>query len=247
MIRMLLQSSVLAGVVLVLALPAMGSRNRGWILASALIAFVYSVAIFLPIAFPHLLPVLGHEWNWTGKLVSIAATSLMVALLLAFAGFRAADFGLTLRQAPGTGKAIVFAIVPFLILIGALVWKMSPHGSWPNAETLGYQASLPGIDEEFFFRGLLLAVFDRMFPAKGNVLGAKMGYGAIAISIAFGLGHAILFDKSLNVHFEIIEGVFAGVTGFVLVWIRARTQSLVLPILTHNAVNLLNFLVPAVI
>lgn len=247
MIRMLVQSSVLAGTVLVLALPALAGKMRGWILASALIAFVYSVAIFIPVTFPHLLPALGHQWNWSGKLVSIAATTVMALLLLAFAGFRVADFGLTLRQAPGTGKAIVFVIVPFLILIGLLVWKMSSHGTWPDAETLGYQASLPGLDEEFFFRGLLLAVFDRMFPAKGNILGAKMGYGAIAVSIAFGLGHAILFDKSLSVHFEVLEGVFAGVTGLVLVWIRARTQSLVLPILTHNAVNLLNFLVPAVI
>jgi len=245
MIRMLLQSAVLAGTVLMLALPALRSNQRGWIAGAAALTFLYSVAIFIPIAFPHLLPFLGREWNWTGKLVSIATTTVVTVLLLAFAGFRAHDLGLTFAQAPGTGRAILFGIIPFLILVGYLVWQMSPHSPWPNRETFAYQASLPGLDEEFFFRGVLLAIFDRMFPPKRTVLGARMGYGALAISIVFGIGHALLLDKALHPHFYVVEGLFAGITGLMLVWIRARTQSLVLPVLTHNAVNLLNYIVPA--
>ncbi|MDE3115658.1 MAG: CPBP family intramembrane metalloprotease [Pseudomonadota bacterium] len=246
MIRMLLQSAVLAGTVLMLALPALRSNQRGWIVGAAVLAFLYSVAIFVPIAYPHLVPVLGKNWNWTGKLVSIATTAVMMVLLLAYGGFRARDLGLTFGQAPDTGRAILFGIVPFLILVGCLAWQMSPHSPWPDQETLAYQASLPGLDEEFFFRGVLLAIFDRMFPAKRTVLGARMGYGALAISITFGVGHAVLLDKALHPHFYVVEGLFAGITGLMLVWIRARTQSLVLPVLTHNAVNLINYIVPAV-
>jgi len=246
MIRMLLQSAVLAGMVLILALPALRSSQRGWIAGAGALAFLYSIAIFIPIAFPHLLPVLGKEWNWTGKLVSIATTTVMTIVLLAFAGFRARDLGLTFAQAPGTGRAMLFGVIPFLMLVGYLVWQMSPHNPWPGRETLAYQASLPGLDEEFFFRGVLLAIFDRMFPAKRTVLGARMGYGALAISIVFGVGHAVLLDKALHPHFFIAEGIFAGIIGLMLVWIRARTQSLVLPVLTHNAVNLINYIIPAV-
>ncbi len=245
MIRMLLQAAVLAGTVLVLALPALRGKQRGWIAGAAALAFLYSVAIFLPVAYPHLLPHLGKEWNWAGKLFSIVTTTIVTVLLLVFAGFRARDFGLTFVQAPGTGRAILFGIIPFLILVGVLVWQMSPPGPWPGRETLAYQASLPGLDEEFFFRGILLAVFDRMFPTKWDVLGARIGYGALAISIVFGIGHAVLLDKALHPHFFVAEGIFAGVIGLMLVWVRARAQSLVLPVLAHNAVNLLNYTVPA--
>ncbi len=245
MIRMLLQAAVLAGTVLVLALPALRSSQRRWIAGAAALAFLYTVAIFIPITYPHLLPVLGNQWNWSGKLLSIATTAVVSVLLLAFGGFRARDLGLTFHQAPGTGRAILFGIVPFLILVGYLVWKMSPPSPAPGPETLGYQASLPGLDEEFFFRGVLLAIFDRMFPPKWTVLGARLGYGALAISIVFGVGHVFVLDKALQPHVFIAEGIFATIMGLVLVWIRARTQSLVLPVLTHNAVNLLNYFVPA--
>lgn len=246
MIRMLLESGIVAGAFLVLALPTFGGKQRGWIVAVTALGFLSTVASALPIAWPQVFPETARQWNWAGKTVSIVFTAIVAILLIAFAGFRRTDFGLTFVQAPHTGRAIAFAILPFLVIAGVLVWLMSPPTPWPSNETLAFQATLPGLDEEFLFRGLMLALFDRMFPAKANVLNARLGYGAIVVSIVFGLVHAVRIDAHLHAQLFIMQGVFAGVIGFVLVWIRARTQSLALPILTHNAFNLLNYVVPAI-
>ncbi|HEX3808919.1 MAG TPA: CPBP family intramembrane glutamic endopeptidase [Rhizomicrobium sp.] len=246
MIQMFLEAGMVAGIYLLLALPALGGKQRGWIAAVAIFSFLSTVAVSLPVTWPHAFPAIGKDWNWDGKLCSIAFTTVAAIVLMVFAGFRRTDFGLTFKQAPGTGRAILFGIVPFLIFDAAIVWAIAPHEA-VSPETLAFQGTLPGLDEEFLFRGVMLALFDRMFSAKASILGARMGYGALVVSIVFGLVHAVRIDANFAIHTYVMQGVFAGITGLVLVWIRTRTQSLVVPVLTHNALNLINNILPALL
>jgi membrane protease YdiL (CAAX protease family) len=42
-----------------------------------------------------------------------------------------------------------------------------------------------------------------------------------------------------------MPAVFTGAIGLFLSWLRARTGSLLLPVITHNAVDIVGFLVAA--
>lgn len=242
--RLMMEAGMVGALYLLFALPALFTRRRIWILVVGLLGLLSTIAVFLPIDWPHLLPAIGKDWNWTGKLVSIAFTSIAATALVLFGAFRFKDFGLRFAQDIRPSRIILFAILPYLIFDGTIVWFMAPH-QVPSVETLLYQATLPGIDEEFFFRGVMLAIFDRMFPAKLKLGGAPLGYGAIAVTIVFGAVHTVQFDKSLHLQLAILPGLFATITGFFLVWLRARTGSLALPIVTHNALNLINNILPA--
>lgn len=243
MIRGVLEGLIMAAVFLLLALPAVGTKRRGWIGVVAVLSFLYATLLFVPLSWPPLRAINGN-WNELGKGFTITITAVTAIVLIRSGSFRSTDLGLTFAQASGTGRSILFAILPFLVIVAILTWFLSAPGGLPGHEQIAFEATLPGLDEELFFRGVMLALFDRMFPGKKNVFGAQLGYGAIATSLVFGLIHGISIDKHLNVAFFAVPAILAGLIGLVLTWIRLRTRSLLLPILTHNAVNLLLDLIP---
>jgi membrane protease YdiL (CAAX protease family) len=227
-----------------LALPALRRpSNARWLTLALGVAIADSVATLLPIIDKQL-QVPHTHWNWSGKLIDIAVMVTIMLALVALGPFRRADFGFTLKQTPGTGRGLLVVAVPFLVLIAVLAMTAFGNTKPPKLETLVYEATLPGLAEELVWRGLLLALFDRMFAGRVTILGASLGYGAIATSLVFGFVHAVQFDSKLVLHAALDGGVFAAITGLVLVWIRARTKSLVFPILTHNATNLILESVP---
>jgi len=103
---------------------------------------------------------------------------------------------------------------------------------------------MPGLAEELLWRGILLAILSRMFTARFKLANAEIGYGAIALTLVFALVHGIQFDKTLALHTDGMNALMAGVTGFALVWLRLRTKSLVLPVVLHNATNVILETVP---
>jgi membrane protease YdiL (CAAX protease family) len=95
---------------------------------------------------------------------------------------------------------------------------------------------MPGLDEELFFRGLLLALFLRAFGDHWNLAGAPVGPAAIAVSFLFAAGHALRFGNG-SLGFDPAFLMFSAILGFGLLWLRQRTGSIALPIVAHNIIN----------
>jgi hypothetical protein len=83
-----------------------------------------------------------------------------------------------------------------------------------------------------------------MFTARFKLANADIGYGAIALTLVFALVHGIQFDEKLAIHTDLANALMAGVTGLALVWLRLRTKSLMLPVVLHNATNVILETVP---
>jgi CAAX protease family protein len=165
------------------------------------------------------------RWNWLGKLAALAA-SLAVAALPVF-GWRRC--GITLRQAPGSGPAwLVAAGLCLVFLAEGLVWdKPSDPG------TLAFMWTVPGPEEEIFYRGLLLAALDRAFTARRRILGAEMGWAALVTSVQFGAVHGISFtDGEAGLNPAYLAHTLA--LGLAWAWVRQRTGSLLAPVLGHS-------------
>ena len=86
--------------------------------------------------------------------------------------------------------------------------------------------SLP---EEFFYRGYLMGRLDEIFEKRVNVLGAKVGWSLLVSSFAFGLGH-VLVDFNPARFMVFFSALAFG-------WLKARTGSIVAPIMFHAASN----------
>ena len=178
---------------------------------------------------PHLLP--ASQWNWQGKILALAAT-LMVASLPAF-GWRRS--GLTLGQAKGSLKSCIPVALLYCLLLAVMPFVF-PDRSAANPETIAFQLTLPGLEEEPFFRGILLLALERAFAARVKVFGVEWGWGAVLACALFGLAHALDFSHG-RFAFDPLTMALTTLPSFIAVWVRLRSGSVLIPVLLHNYGN----------
>lgn len=217
----------------VLGLADRRNFSAPWLVIAALLVAVNDA--LLTFGYGWLPDVVGGIWNWQGKLMALAAT-IAVAALPAF-GLRQA--GLTLSHTAGSLKAaapVAAAYCAFFVVI-ALLFPAEPA----RAEDVAFQLTMPGLEEELFYRGVLLFALDQAFQGRKRLLGVDWGWGAVLSSMLFGLTHAFGYaDGAFS--FDPVTMALTAIPSFIAVWLRLRTGSLLLPVLLHNFGNTLSFI-----
>lgn len=176
------------------------------------------------------------KWNWQGK-----ATALMATLVLARSdSFGWRKIGLVLRQKPGSLRSSVMMCATYCALFVALALALPSTPA--SGETVAFQLTMPGLEEETFYRGLLLATLDRAFSGRVRMLGVDWGWGAVLSCLLFGLAHAFGYSDG-SFTFDPMTMALTAVPASLAVWLRYRTGSLLLPIFLHNAGNAMSFLI----
>jgi len=217
---------------LVAALFLRGKVKWGWFAGALVLMAAYDALLTrgygqIPIQF------WPSDWNWEGKTLAIAL-SLTVALVLG-----ARRTGLTLKQdRKGLPGALVLCGAVIAVFLALAFW--SPNAPI-NADELAFQLTMPGLDEELFYRGVLLLMFNEAFARSWRILGAPMGWGALITSVAFGLAHALGYSDG-GFTFDALTMALTGGPALLLVWLRERTGSLLLPVLMHNFANSISLL-----
>ena len=177
---------------------------------------------------PDLLP--PSDWNWQGKIMALAVT-LAIASLPAFGWHRS---GLTFAQAKGSLASCVPVALLYALFFVALA-HFFPGGP-ASRETVAFQLTMPGFEEEPFYRGILLLALDRAFLGRVRLLGVEWGWGAVLSCALFGLAHAFGYSHG-SFSFDPITMALTALPSFIAVWLRLRTGSVLLPILLHNFGN----------
>ena len=206
-----------------------------WLLAAALLVAVNDALLtrFYGLV-PNLVP--DADWNWQGKLFALSA-SLAIAALPMF-GWR--RVGLTLAQAPGSLKSAIPVLLLYCGFFVALALAF-PDGPASN-EDIAFQLTMPGLEEEIFYRGILLFALDRAFTGRARFLGVDWGWGAILSCLLFGMAHAFGFSGGAF-SFDPMVMALTAIPSVLAVWLRLRTGSLLLPIVMHNFGNAISLLV----
>jgi len=231
-------AGVLVGSAILLGLLGLARIRAAWLVFGVLIFAGYFAALmlggdYIPVKdyFP------GVEWNWSGKIATILFSLVLIILLAIFSrSARPSAVGFTLRQAPGS---LTPALIASALLLAASLGLeiMANDGTDTSPERLLYQATMPGLDEELFFRGVFLAVMGAAVQSgRVSILGAPIGWAGLIVTLLFGLGHGVMYaEGAVNANWPIVA--ITGAIGFGLLWIRERTGSILIPILAHNAIN----------
>lgn len=227
-------ATVAAQLAVILGLGAVGaaffrkSFRAGWFAASLVLYVVYDFLLtsgfsLVPDFFPE------ASWNWSGKLMSLAGM-LAIAAAPAF-GWRRA--GLTLRQQPGWPVAAII-----LAALGGLFFYLAITGAdgRDDWETIAFQWTLPGLDEEVFYRGVFLLAMNEAFTGRVRILGAPIGYGGLIATALFGLAHGLEFAKG-SLSFDAMSFALTSGPAIILLWLREKTGSVLMPIIGHNIAN----------
>jgi len=212
------------------------SRGRiswGWLFGALALMGLYDALLsrgygLIPLDFG------SSSWNWEGKALALAL-SLVVATLL---GWKRS--GLTLKQdRQGLPGALALCGVLVALFVGLALYF---PGQGFDADSLAFQLTMPGLDEELFYRGVLLLMLNEAFGRPIRVLGAPMGWAAVITSVAFGLMHALSYSDGAFA-FDAVTMAATGLPALLLVWLREKTGSLLLPILVHNFGNVIFMLI----
>ncbi len=178
----------------------------------------------------------GVHWNWEGKLLALAATLVIASLPM----FTWKQSGLTFAQNANSLKStlLVFVLYCGFFLLLALAF---PNGK-SDGEEIAFQLTMPGFEEEPFYRGILLFALDRAFIGRIRFAGVDWGWGAVLSCFLFGLAHAFGFSNG-HFSFDLSAMALTALPAFIGVWLRLRTGSLLFPILMHNFGNAISLFI----
>lgn len=236
-INFVAQWVALFAIIAVLVLARQVQLRIGWlVVAVAFFAIAVTALVWLGDFIPLQRWFGPLQWNWGGKIVGIAASLLMVAGLWLFARKPPRESGLTLRMERGS---IVPALLVSVLMVGATIGLevLAQDGTDTSPERLLYQATMPGLDEELFWRGVfLLAMNEALRGGRFGLGGAELSWAGVLVSLLFGLVHGVQYSEGAFSVSWLVIGI-TGVIGFGLYWLRARTGSIVIPIIVHNVIN----------
>ncbi len=228
LIEICLQAGVVVALGAICGLLAPRSLHARWLIVALVLLLIHDALLLrlyglIPNVFP------GSHWNWTGKV--LATLGMLCIAALPRLGWE--QSGITFRQKRGAGPAwIVFGVIAMLIFIAAIYFG-DGRDDW---DTVLFQWTMPGIEEEIFYRGVLLLALNKAFTARKRIFGADIGWGGVLSTIAFGLIHS-LFYRDEGVSFDAIAFALTGGPSLLLLWFREKTGSILVPILAHNVAN----------
>jgi membrane protease YdiL (CAAX protease family) len=170
----------------------------------------------------------GTHWNWTGKLLSLALSALAIVTLRL-----APDaVGLTLQQR--NTKAGVIALLLFIVWGTSLGLLFKPGAL--DAETLLFQATMPGLSEELVYRGIVPAILLGLVRGKRPTHDTVPWVVIVSTAIVFGAWHGLRYSHG-SFGFDVLSALFPFIGSIPGGWLRFKTGSLVFPILAHSVAN----------
>jgi membrane protease YdiL (CAAX protease family) len=184
------------------------------------------IALYLP-----RLPVLETlTFNWQGKALAVAVAVATVALSR-----------LTWREVgaygPRPGWRRPFAITLTVLVVAAVLLNVAWPSEHAGLEAALFQATMPGLQEELMFRGVLFASLDRVLQGRRRLWGADVGWSLPTTTALFALIHGVAVVDG-QVVLDAGSFAFTTVLGFVLGWVRARGGSVWPSVVLHNTWNL---------
>ncbi|HZZ26645.1 MAG TPA: CPBP family intramembrane glutamic endopeptidase [Pirellulales bacterium] len=205
----------------------------GLIALTALYYFAELQAVSLPDYFP-ILQIRRSQWGWSYKACGIFFSCL---LLVCFPWLRQ-NVGLRWRQAPGSWR-LSLGIFCMWLAIGILGGFYIAAEKF-SLDKLLFQATMPSMEEELTFRGIMLALLERAFGHSPMSCRLRYGGAAFITSLLFWHDVAIQHGNLIVPLARVDTMIFASLVALV----RTRSGSLLWPMLIHSAGNVALSAVP---
>lgn len=194
---------------------------------------VYQISLVLP-KINSAFDFIKSDWNWDGKIYGIIFGVVSYFVFRKY--FFENNFFTFKQNKEGFKSAKIGAIV--VVLLSTIIWFILGKSKF-DLETLAFQISLPALDEEIMFRGILLGILATSLKEKISFLGNP---SILITSVLFGFMHALTLDKNISVNFDPIYFIQTGFAGYIWGWITIKSRSILLAILSHNFSNFLGTL-----
>jgi hypothetical protein len=203
---------------------------------------VTTLAVFaIVIAVIRILYVL-HEHTWLAPYIPLLVAVVLIYVPVVIAKWNGESLSYLDRSRKQWSTSLKLALLvsaiilpPFLLLNH--LWQMMVYGlSFHPRAVIGLawvlvdQLFLVAIPEEIFFRGWLQSRFNRLYPAKWNIFGVRLGWAWLLTAVLFAIAHSLVTYEWW--HFAIFF------PALVFGWMREKTGTIVSSSLFHCFCNL---------
>jgi hypothetical protein len=203
----------------------------GWLMATLPIIFLHDFVSYRAWGIlPEISVFADSPWTWSGKIYS----TLFILALAALSPLGLARSGATLRFREGVAASSAAAAA--LALIISLAALLLVPNEPATLDELLFQLTMPGIEEELFYRGLLLAMLNEAFGRPVRIFGAPFGWGAVVAAIFFASAHGVSVEHGVA-RFSSVPFAATFASALIFAWFREKTGNLIFPILIHNFGN----------
>lgn len=189
------------------------------------------LAVFLPLEY-EFFDFVGGDWNWSGKIYSII---ISVIFLFLHGRTKLKDYNITFKQNENSLIVSLFLILFLIVFASVLGFGAKPISF--DFERFAYQFSMPGLDEELAYRGIMLGLLSQIFVPLTVFKKYKLNLSIFITSILFGLIHSLYIKNDFSVTFNSYYFSITFITGFVQGYISFKSGSVLLPIIGHNLYN----------
>jgi membrane protease YdiL (CAAX protease family) len=185
---------------------------------------------------------LAHPLNWLGQMAALLVSGIFIY------GLRQAmpaEVGLR-RPRPASLRVVgaVVGIIALAVFSNAYLMRRASLPLWWHERF--FYAFVPGVEEELFYRGVLLGLLAPIFPRSIRLPGTHTSWGGLVSVLLFGLGHVIKINPIhfiLNdllsggqataqagwwrwlLYFPPTELAYPLLMGLLFLWVRERTGS----------------------
>ena len=179
----------------------------------------------------------GQKWNWVGKTASL--------LVCVFFIYRSKL--LSLEEIGWTFRFKVRSLVPVVVLLVlAISLRLIAYFSLQTTdvnfdrETILFQATLSPIAEEIFFRGILLAILNRIFTWKEDLLGFQLSWPVLLTSLLFAFTQGLILQDGYHFQVNLFRILLGLLVGLIASLLKEKSGSLVPAVLFHALWNLVS-------
>lgn len=195
---------------------------------------INAILVHLPIDFEKI-NVLGGNWNWTGKILGIIGS---ITFLLIYKKFKLKDYYLTLEQDKSFIKKGILVVTLLLVLQIIQGLLTGSPKEW-SMETFLFQLTMPGIQEEIAFRGIMMGLLVKILkPSSKSIFHPAI----IITSILFGMAHGLILNDSLIPSFRLFPFINTMILGIIWGWITLKSGSVLLAVISHNLGNVIQYI-----
>ncbi|MGE0088334.1 MAG: lysostaphin resistance A-like protein [Bacteroidales bacterium] len=236
MLRILFESFlhvILIISIVFLILKEKSKVNYQRILIFAFCYIVYQLFLSLP-AINDEFNFIESRWNWEGKIFGIIWGITSYFLFRRF--FHENDFFTLKQNKKSYTQAMLVCII--YVTISTIIWFLFDKPAY-DLESLIFELTLPGIDEEIIFRGIILGLFASSLKNKIPFIGNP---SILLTAVLFALSHALSVKSQYVIDFNLYQFLQTGFTGYILGWVTIKSRSILLALLTHNLSNFLGAL-----
>ena len=228
MTRVILEHIIHLVIVLPIILLTLKNRsleNLKILLAFSIFFMANGVLLYLPIEFDEL-RIINGRWNWTGKILAILGA---IIFLLVYRKFHLQDYFLTFKQHKKSLKSGIIAILVVFLVSTILNFKFNtPTSEW-HTETILYQFTMPGINEEIAFRGIMLGLLVKILKPNSIAM--------LITALLFGMAHGLFLNQNFELIFKSQPFFQTTIMGMIWAWVTIKTGSILLALLSHNLGN----------